>query len=469
MSGYREDELLGHTASGLAIWANPEDSVYVGFMVEKRQPIYALERQVRRKDGSLRWITYSGDLVELGGVEYLLSGAIDITDRKRVEEAEQQIQNRLNLAQRMEAIGTLAGGIAHDFNNILGAMIGYTDLALSELPEESPVRCLLENIEHAGTRATELVRQILAFSRRIPLEKKPIEPVIAVKEAMKLIRASLPATIAIREQFESAWWVFADAGQIHQIAMNLCTNAGLAMREGGVLEVGMHDLESDAALLAQQSDLRPGRYVCLSVKDTGCGIPPENIGRIFEPFFTTRAPEEGAGIGLSVVHDIVRSYGGAIRVFSEVDRGSTFEVFLPACETPAKVEPEASASCEGHERVLFVDDEKDLIEIARRGLMRLGYDVVAFNDPQLALTAFRAEPGDFDVVITDMTMPGLTGDVLASELRRIRPGIPVALLSGFSDRWTAERARAAGFDGVIDKPLRPAALAQLVRELCDRR
>lgn len=468
--GYTEAELVGHTAGELGIWANPEDRAHVVSMLAKGQAVYAYECPVRRKDGSLRWVAYSGDLVVLGGVEYLLSGAIDITERKRAQEAELEIRNRLNQAQKMEAIGTLAGGIAHDFNNILGAIIGYTDLALTELPEASPVRELLENVALGGARAVDLARQILAFSRQIPLDRKPIQPVLAVKEALKLLRASLPATIAVRERLESSSWVLADAGQVHQIVMNLCANAGLAMREsGGELDVRLHELDSDAASLAKHKDVHPGRYVCLTVSDTGCGIPPDNLGRIFDPFFTTRPVGEGTGLGLSVVHGIVAGWGGSVYVASEVGRGTTFEILLPVCDAPAKVESEPNAPSAGSERVLVVDDEIDLTDVASRGLRRLGYDVVVFNDPAKAIEAFRARPKDFDIVVTDMTMPRITGDVLAAEVRRIRPEIPVAVVSGFSDRFTAEKARVASFDGFVDKPLRPTALAQLVRRLCDQR
>ena len=284
---------------------------------------------------------------------------------------------------------------------------------------------------------------------------------------MKLIRATLPSTIAVKERCESSAWILADAGQAHQIVMNLCTNAGLAMREsGGVLEVRLDDLENSDAVMSKHPQLAQGSYVCLTVKDTGCGIPPENLARIFEPFFTTRPAGQGTGLGLSVVHGIVESWGGAIGVSSEVGKGTTFEVYLPASAATATVESEPTLAHRGSERVLFVDDESDLTEVARRGLSRFGYEVTVFNDPRRALEAFRARPGDFDIVVTDMTMPGITGDVLATEVRRLRPEIPVVLVSGFSDRFTAEQAKTAGFDGFVDKPLRPTSLAQLIRKLC---
>jgi PAS domain S-box-containing protein len=260
----------------------------------------------------------------------------DVSERKRIEKETAALQARLEQAQRLEALGTLAGGIAHDFNNILGAIIGNTEIALMEVPETGPLRTAVKNVELAAQRATALVRQILSFSRQTPHDKKLVQPFLIVKEVLTLIRATLPSTIAIEERHESSDWVLADPAQVHQIIMNLCTNAGLAMRaNGGTLEVGVHDCELDATMHAVHPDLARGRYVRISVRDTGCGIDPAIMGRIFEPFFTTRPHGEGTGLGLSMVHGIVKSTGGAIDVESEVGRGTRFTVVLPVCEAPA--------------------------------------------------------------------------------------------------------------------------------------
>ena len=467
--GYAPGELLGKSVEVVAPKATPERMQQIWALL-REQGAYRAESVHRRKDGSELPVEIISSYIRFGGREYNCGFAHDITERKRAEEEQRQTQLRLNQAQKMEAIGTLAGGIAHDFNNILGAMIGYTDLALMDLPEGSPAQSMLENVQRGGARAVDLVRQILTFSRQTKHERKALQPALVVKEALKLLRASLPATIAVDSRCESAAWVLADAGQIHQIVMNLCTNAGLAMKDhGGTLEVHLREHEMDAGLLDRYPELAPGRYVCLTVKDTGCGIPLEILGRIFEPFFTTRPADQGTGLGLSVVHGIVKTWGGAIGVDSEVGIGTTFEVLLPICEATAKPESERTQHERGHERVLFIDDEVALTEVASKGLTRFGYSVVAFNDPAQALAAFRASPKDFDIVITDMTMPGLTGELVAAEVRRLRPEIPVVLVSGFSDRLTAEQALAAGFDGFVDKPLRPTTLAQLIRRLCDRR
>jgi PAS domain S-box-containing protein len=388
--------------------------------------------------------------------------AKDITARKRAEEEQRQLQAQLHQAQKMEAIGVLAGGIAHDFNNILGGILGYADLALMELPQDSAVRPMLENILHGGARATELVRQILAFSRKTQIEKKPIQPHLVIKEVLKLLRSSLPTTISIKQQCTSTAWIMGDPVQVHQIMMNLCTNAGLAMRaNGGVLEVSLDDIASEDVPPSRHARLMPGRYLRLRVGDTGCGIPPENLDHIFEPFFTTRAAGEGTGLGLSVVHGIVSGWGGSIHVESEVSRGTLFEVLLPICPECPEAAASRQTTCEGQERVLFVDDERDLTEIARQCLTRFGYQAHTFTDSKQALEAFRATPQAFDVLVTDMTMPGLTGAGLCAEVKRIRPDIPVILVTG-----SAENTRVAGFEGYLEKPVRPTSLAATIRQVC---
>jgi PAS domain S-box-containing protein len=397
----------------------------------------------------------------------LLRGSIiDISERRRLEQEAAQMQSRLEQSQRLEALGTLAGGIAHDFNNILGGIMGYTDLAMLELPADASILPLLENVQRGANRAVDLVRQILAFSRQTPGEKRPVNLRLILKEALRLIRATLPATIAIHEDADIETWVFADPGQLHQIVMNLCTNARLAMHEhGGELKLGIRERQLDARFADAHPDTPPGRYASLTVADTGCGIPPEHIEHIFEPFFTTRPKGQGTGLGLSVVHGIVKSFGGTITVTSRVGIGTTFEVLLPVCAAQGGPTDETPGLTQGRGRILFVDDEVDLTAVARHGLTRAGYDVMDFNDPLAALAAFQATPHAFDIVITDMTMPGLTGEALAGEIRRLRPDIPIVLASGFSDRITPDEARAAGFDEFVDKPLRMTVLAQLIQRL----
>jgi len=378
------------------------------------------------------------------------------------------LHERPLLLQKMEAIGTLAGGIAHDFNNILSAIIGYSELAKMKAPEGSEVTADLDQVLQAGNRATALVQQILTVSRRHKQERRPLQLRYIVKEALNLLRASLPATIEIREDLaEDAGVVNADPNQIHQVLMNLCTNAGHAMGEdGGVLTVELGNVELDEFSASPYLDMEPGSYLRLAISDTGHGITPEIIEQVFDPYFTTKGVGEGTGLGLSVAHGIVKSHGGAIRVYSEPGEGATFNVYLPIIQEAEKQEEASEKPMPtGSERVLFIDDEKTITDIARQMLERLGYGVVAMNSSMEALELFRAEPGGFDLVITDMAMPHMPGDKLAQELIKIRPDIPVILCTGHSKHVSEERAKEMGIRAYIIKPILRRALAEIVREV----
>ena len=377
------------------------------------------------------------------------------------------IEAQLRQAQKMEAIGTLAGGIAHDFNNILSAIIGYTEIALQDIGEDSPARRSLRNVLKASDRASDLVRQILAFSRQSEQEPRPVQVKSIVKEALKLLRATLPTTIVIRPQIQSDDTVMADPTQVHQVLMNLAANAQHAMREtGGVLEVSLTADALDPAVAARHPDLPPGRYLRLRVRDTGTGIAPDSIERIFDPFFTTKA--EGTGMGLSVVHGIVKGCGGTIALESELGVGSTFDVYLPAIEITAEAAPASEPPPRvGTERILFVDDEAIQVDVNQQVLSRLGYRVTAFTDSLEACTYFSRNPDAFDLVITDMTMPGMTGEVLARRLMAIRPDIPVILCTGYSEVMTKEKAEALGIRGFALKPIILRELSRILREVLD--
>ena len=378
-------------------------------------------------------------------------------------------QKQLLQAQKMEAIGILAGGIAHDFNNILAPIMGYTEIALSDLPAESETREDLKQVLKAAERARDLVAQILAFSRQTIGERKPIELVPIVKEALKLLRAAVPTTIEIRQDIAPDTWVVnADPTQIHQILMNLCTNAAHAMPKGGVLEVSLANVELDEKLCAEFEDLTPGSYVRLTVRDTGCGMDKKTLEHIFDPFFTTKAPGEGTGMGLSVVHGIVKSYGGDISVHSEPGVGTTVYIYLPVVKAMAEVRPETAEPVRGGtESILFVDDEVMVVEMGRETLKRLGYRVTTRTSSIEALELFRVKPGEFDLVITDQTMPNMTGDNLAVELLRIRPDIPIILCTGFSHAITPEKASALGIREFVMKPIVGAQLGRVVRRVLD--
>ncbi len=396
----------------------------------------------------------------------------DITERKRSEHERERIEARLRQAQKMEALGTLAGGIAHDFNNILGVISGFTELTLMDADDRAKVQENLSEVLKASAKAADLVKQILAFSRQSAQEKQPVQVGLIAKEALKMLRASLPATVEITNKIKSRALVAADPTQIHQVLMNLCTNAAHAMSEtGGVLDVGLTDLILDVQSEGVSSSLRPGPYVKLSVTDTGCGIDPAIMERIFDPFFTTKGLGVGTGLGLAVVLGIAQELGGAVDVESVVGKGSTFNVFLPAMDVasqaPAK---ESSPLVGGKERILIVDDEPALAQLTRTMLKRMGYEVHARSSGAQALELLRQQPQDnpFDLVITDMTMPQMTGVELIREILNYKPDQPVILCTGFSEKIDLEKARALGVRGFLMKPVVLQELAALVRKVLDR-
>jgi PAS domain S-box-containing protein len=391
--------------------------------------------------------------------------------RRRMEREKEALQARLNQAQKMEAIGTLAGGIAHDFNNILSIIVGNTELAMLDLPEWRTAQSNLKEVRKATLRARDLVRQILLFARE--KEHTPshigLEPI--AKESLKMLRASIPATVEISAEISSGLPpVLADPSQIQQIIMNLCTNAGQVMEaEGGTLTFTLDAADLKAPLHTVMGELPPGRYVRMKVGDTGLGIPAENLTRIFDPFFTTKGVGEGTGLGLAVVHGIVQDRKGGITVESEKGRGTTFVVYLPASEAEP-VEAAAKAEKElpvGTERVLFVDDEPMVVKLGRHMLERRGYTVETRASGTDALECFRQDPGRFDLVVTDMTMPGMRGDRLAEEILAIRPDIPVILCTGYSRQISREKALQIGIRAFVMKPLTQHELVRTVREVLD--
>ena len=369
----------------------------------------------------------------------------------------------------MEAVGTLAGGIAHDFNNILSAIIGYTELGLNDAASLPNLKKKLDEILKAGYRARDLVKQILAFSRQADHEKKAIQIKLIIKEALKLLRASIPTTIEIRHNLMSNAMVMADPTQIHQILMNLCTNAEHAMSEsGGILEVSLNNVELDRNFAMRNPEIPPGRYVCLTVSDTGHGMSEELMKRLYDPFFTTKDPDKGTGLGLSVVHGIVKSHGGTISVQSKPGKGASFNVFLPIVEK--QIQPGVEIRLQvptGNERILFVDDEKSIMDLGRQVLEQLGYEVEARSSSIEALESFKAYPDNFDIVITDMTMPHMTGAKLAHELMRIRPDIPIILCTGFSQSINEDQALKIGFRAFIMKPISIEKIARTIRQVLD--
>ncbi len=398
----------------------------------------------------------------------------DISEQKLVIEEKEKLMARLQQSQKMESIGTLAGGIAHDFNNILGIIIGYGELAkLTDLPENSRTETCIKEILAASARAKELVYQILTFSRQADQKREPIQLNSIVHEAVKFLRASIPSTIEIKCQIEdSCGRISANATQMHQIIMNLCTNAAHAMenQNDGMLNIILSNVEITEDKAVPKPGLTPGNWVKLTIKDSGHGIPEEDMDRIFEPYFTTKEKGQGTGLGLSVVHGIVESHDGVLHMESQLNQGTTFELFFPVVESTAiSFKPvEENLLATGNERILFVDDEKHLVNIVMLTLQAAGYDIVGKTDSIVALEAFMSNPTGFDIVVTDMTMPKMTGLDLAQEIRQIRPNIPIILCTGFKRNISPEKLSGAGIQELLEKPFLPHQLTLTIRRTLDR-
>ena len=465
--GYEQGELIGKHISIILPLPVMESRKFVSQMIArlKDKGVWSGELERKRKDGTAFKAFVNISTLYIEGKMYLISVQDDITARKQMEEKLQQ-------SQRMESIGTLAGGIAHDFNNILLPIMIHTEMAMLELPQDSSIQFNLKQIYQASERARDMVKQILAFSRQKQQERVAIKLGSVLKEVVKLLRSSIPTTIDMRHHIETEVdTVLADPTQIHQIILNLSTNASHAMREkGGVLEIRLDQLSLNSKAAKQFNDLKPGSYLRLTFKDTGDGIEPEVMDRIFEPYFTTKKPGEGTGMGLAVVHGIVKNYDGDIKVESEPGKGTTFEILIPQMEVDISPITEQRADLpRGSERILFVDDEKAAIDAIGPMLENLGYQVTARTSSVEALEAFRNKPKAFDLVITDQTMPNMTGKELASELMSIRPGIPIILCTGFSEQIDEKKAMSLGIRSFVMKPVVMKEMADRIREVLDKR
>ncbi|MBN2122888.1 MAG: PAS domain S-box protein [Deltaproteobacteria bacterium] len=467
--GYTEQEILGRNVVGAIV---PETETTGRDLAQMIRDIgvdperyETNENENIRKNGERVWVAWTNRAIrdEQGNIVEILCIGNDMSERKRLEA-------ELRQSQKMEAIGTLAGGIAHDFNNILAAIIGYTELASLDLEDRDKAGHHLVQVHKATNRAKDLVKQILTFSRQTDQERRPTDIGLIVKEALKLLRATLPTTIDIRQEIEAqSGPVEADPTQIQQVVMNLCANAAHAMSDGGgILEVRLAKVVLERDFTALHPPLKPGHHLKLTVADTGMGMTEDLIHRIFEPYFTTKETGQGTGLGLAVVHGIVAGHGGAITVESRPGKGSSFHVFFPLLQIDFL--PEAMEDRDlptGREHILFVDDERLLVDIGKQVLERLGYRVTATASSLEALNFFRESPDRFDLVITDMTMPQMTGDRLAVELMRIRPEIPIILCTGFSHLVSDEKVKRAGIREFVMKPIVIRDLANTVRKVLD--
>jgi signal transduction histidine kinase/CheY-like chemotaxis protein len=381
------------------------------------------------------------------------------------------VESRLRQAQKIEAIGTLAGGIAHDFNNILSGIFGYAELALIEKNDPSRAKKYISEVLKAAERARDLVKQILTFSRQAELELKEIIPKYIINEAIKLLRASIPSTIELLTNLKSTAVIIADPTQIHQLIINLCTNAVYAMKDNkGVINITLEDMDVDETFAKLHPDIHPGKYVLLRVSDTGCGIKPELIDHIFDPFFTTKPKGEGTGLGLSLIHGIVRKMNAAIIVTSEVNRGSTFDIIMPVVSLEMKLaDNDVSDNLpHGSERIMLVDDEKQIASAFLDILTILEYKVTIFTDSLLALETLRNHSTDFDLLITDYTMPNLTGIEIAEKMKESNLNIPVILCSGYVHQDIEEASRKAGISEILRKPIKPPEMAAAIRRVLER-
>jgi PAS domain S-box-containing protein len=470
--GYGEKEIIGTDTS--ILWSHlTKEELTREILPKTLKGGWHGELYNRRKDGSDFPIYLSTSVIrdEKGKPIALVGVSRDITEQKRAQEEKEKLQAQLLQAQKMEAIGTLAGGIAHDFNNILTPILGYVDMVQQDISPDSEAYSDLEHVLIAANRAKDLVQQILTFSRQVEKERKPVKIHLMVKEALKLIRATLPATINIRQNIDtSCKAVLADPVQIHQVLMNLGTNAYYAMREnGGVLDVKLTMVEVDAELASGHSNLKEGKYVQLTVSDTGHGMDSVTMERIFEPFFTTKDIGEGTGLGLSVVHGIVVSHGGEITVESKLGKGTTFKVYWPQADSDVEQMVSTDEPIpKGNEHILFIDDEEEIAFMGKRMLERLGYKVTVKTNSLEVLKTFQAHPDKFDLVITDQTMPNMTGLQLAEKLLHFRSDIPIILITGFSEKVTLETAKKMGISEYIMKPIVARDLGKIIRQVLDK-
>lgn len=461
--GYTKDEFLALGVKDISVGIEKTRVAAKAIKAKGLDSERILLRYFRKKDGTVFPGEVCAGTFTSKGRKKIIGAVRDITVRMRLE-------NELRQAQKMEAIGTLTGGIAHEFNNIIGIIMGNAELALAYAMEPNPVHPNLEEIRKASLRAKDVVRQLLSFSRKADVRRKQVNLIPVIKDALKFLRVTIPTSIEIRPNIQAkADTVLADPTQIHQIIINLGTNALHAMDEtGGILGVGIQNVVLDKDAASIDPGLIPGNYVKVTVSDTGQGIAPGVINQIFDPYFTTKDIGKGSGMGLSVVLGIIKTHEGAICVESELGKGTVFSVYLPVVEEKATVASKIVAQLPtGNESILFVDDEESIVKIGRQRLTRLGYKVVAATSPVVALELFRSKPDQFDLIITDMAMPKIAGDTLAHEMLKIRPDMPIILCTGFSEKITKKRMRSVGISAYLEKPIDEHDFAKMVRKVLD--
>jgi signal transduction histidine kinase/CheY-like chemotaxis protein len=452
LTGYTRQDVIGRSSKDINIWDNLEDRKILVEGLQKNGKVANLEAQFRMKE------------------PHILNITRDISDRKQIEREKEKLEAQLRQVYKMEAIGTMAGGIAHDFNNILTIILGNADLARYVTKDDGPAKVYIDNILEASGRAKEMVGQILAFSRKAKQNLVKVKPQMVLHESLSLLRSTIPSTVEVREDFDSECRAIkADPTQLNQIMLNLSANAMHAMDEKGLIDVSLQEVELTDEDTKYMKQLKPGAYAMLTMADTGRGMSSEVVDRIFDPFFTTKKFGEGTGMGLSVVHGIVESHGGMILAESSPGEGATIRIYFPIIdETEVQDRDPNPLHYKGDEMILFVDDEESLVEIGTEMLSLLGYQVTSTTNSLEAFETFKKNPDRFDLVITDQTMPKMSGLELVAELLKIRPDIPIILCTGYSSKITDKMAKEIGLADFFMKPFDTEQLAMIVRKTLDR-
>jgi PAS domain S-box-containing protein len=429
-----------------------------------------MEYRILARGGNVLWIKENARIVKIGNDKLLHGTIFNITQQKKAEEEKFKLEEQVRHSQKLEAIGTLAGGVAHDFNNILCIIMGYTDLILKIIPVEHLAYNHLTHIRKASNRARDIIQQLLTFSRKVEIRKQPLDVGPVISEALTFLRSTIPSNINIRQHIDIGnEMILADPTQIHQVIMNLCVNAAQALqnREGTITVTVTSNCTSINKIEACRG-LPEGKYIKIDITDNGPGIPAEIAGRIFDPYFTTRGNSNGSGMGLSVVHGILKNHDGCITMSSKPEQGTTFTLYLPIVSSKAEnIESSTDTRASGTESILFIDDEEDITIIGKLILEDRGFHVKTEVNPLNALYTFKSNPEGYDCILTDMTMPNMTGDTLYKEIRKIRPDIPVILCTGHSDYINAEDALAIGISAFIHKPLNGNDLVKIIRTVID--
>jgi len=468
---YSSKELIGNRPSTINPSFESKLKAMMDIIRNKKSAFF--EMSFPTKKGTIIPLEISCQRIEHDGNQAILAIARDISERKQASIEKKNLESQLRQAQKMEAIGTLAGGIAHDFNNILFPIFGFTQILLKKCQENEEFQGYLQNILQAARRAKDLSQQILTFSRQSKRENKPVMVSPIVKECIKLLKASLPSTISVELHIEpETGLILADPTEIHQIIMNLCTNAYHAMRDdGGTLKVCLKNLTIEHDDNHQHQDLTEGQYLKLTVQDTGKGIESDILSQIFEPYFTTKPQGEGTGLGLYITYGIVKNLSGKIDVRSQPGKGTVFDIFIPMISISDEDDSQAMQVSQipgGNERILLIDDENAIVEMMTFMLEQMGYLVTPRTSSRDALDLFRKHPDHFDLVITDQTMPDLTGDVLYQHIKKIRMDIPVILCTGYSEKLSKSKAEAIGIDAYLCKPVILNELGMVIRNILDR-